>query len=459
MTAASTAATPSLADRLLLPPHATPLRADRDALPSRLRPDAAVGVLDSSEWFGPTSGGVRTYLLQKAAYVERRPWLRQVIVVPGAHGLVGDGDGVRCHQLRSPAVPRQAPYRALLDRRAVRRVALHERPDVIEAGSPLMVPWLLRGPARELDVPLVCYHHGLLPHNFAPDPRAASGLAAVAVAAAWRYLRHLDGRFAVTLVGSEFAAGELRGAGIERTAVVPLGVDLARFRPERRERAAGIRALHGLPVDRPLFGFLGRFSSEKGLEVVLRAWPEVARKRDAALVLVGDGPQRRRLTALADGLPVYLLPFVDDREALADLVASFDVFLSPGAIETFGLAALEAMASGVPVLTADRGGVAEQVRRSAAGASFRSGDAAALAAAAVAMVDADRASLGARARAHAEREHDWDVVFDRLFAVYESVRRGGDPTAAAAAERVAPSGGIRGDPRWRRDEPPTRRSG
>jgi alpha-1,6-mannosyltransferase len=430
VSAASPLSAPSLADRLLLPPNATTLRAGRDALHPRLRPDAAVGVLDSSEWFGPTSGGVRTYLLQKAAYVERRPWLRQVIVVPGARGLVGDGDGVRCHQLRSPAVPRQAPYRALLDRRAVRRIALHERPDVIEAGSPLMVPWLLGGPARALDVPLVCYHHGLLPHNFARRPGTAVGLAAVAAAAAWRYLRHLDGRFAVTLVGSEYAAGELRAAGIERTAVVPLGVDLERFHPRRRHRAAAVRARHGLPVDRPLFGFLGRFSPEKELAMVLRAWREVARQRDAALVLVGDGPQRRRLAALADGLPVYLLPFVSDREELADLVASFDVYLSPGAIETFGLAALEAMASGVPVLTADRGGVAEQVRRSAAGASFRSGDAGALAAAAVAMVDADHALLGARARAYAEREHDWDVAFDRLFTVYDSVRRGGDPTVA-----------------------------
>lgn len=437
MTARVAAAPQALAERLLLPPHATALRARRDALPPRLRPDAEVGVLDCSEWFGPTSGGVRTYLLEKAAYVARRPGIRQVIVVPGARGLVGDADGVRCHQLRSPGVPRQAPYRALLDRRAVRRVALHERPDVIEAGSPLMVPWLLGGPARALDVPLVCYHHGLLPHNFARDPRTASGLSAVAVAAAWRYLRRLDGRFAVTMVGSAFAAGELHREGIRRTAVVPLGVDLERFHPRRRDRMAAVRARHGLPADRPLFGFIGRLSPEKELEMVLRAWREVARKRDAALVLVGDGPQRRRLAALADGLPVHLLPFVTDRDALADLVASFDVCLSPGAIETFGLAALEAMASGVPVLTADRGGVAGQVLRSGAGACFPAGDPGALAAAAVAMVDADRSSLGALGRAYAEREHDWDVVFDRLFDVYASVRRGGDPTVAA--DRRAPS--------------------
>lgn len=423
----------SLADRLLLQPPARAIRARSDPLPSPLRPGAQLAVLDASEWFGPTSGGVRTYLLRKAMYVERRPELRQTVVVPGARGLVGEGDGVRCYQLGSIPVPRQVPYRALLDRRAVRRIALHERPDIMEAGSPLTVPWLLRGAALELDVPLVCYHHGLLPHNFARPPGHASGVAALAAAAAWRYLRRLDSMFALTLVGSDFAAAELRLAGVERTVRVPLGVNLARFHPERRAREAETRTRYGLPTDRPLFGYVGRLSPEKEVELMLRGWPNVVRKCDAALVLVGDGPQLRRLAALAEGLPVTFLPFVSDRDELADIMASLDVYLSPGSIETFGLAALEALASGTPVLSADRGGVAELLQRSGAGAVFAVGDEAALAEAAVALVSADVTALGARGRLHAEREHDWNITFDRLFAVYAALRSGADPESAAAA--------------------------
>ncbi len=81
------------------------------------------------------------------------------------------------------------------------------------------------------------------------------------------------------------------------------------------------------------------------------------------------------------------------------------------------------MATGTPVLTADRGGVAEQVARSGAGATFRDGDAAALAGAAVRLLAADTAPLRARARAHATGEHDWERVFERLLHLYESVRR------------------------------------
>jgi alpha-1,6-mannosyltransferase len=71
---------------------------------------------------------------------------------------------------------------------------------------------------------------------------------------------------------------------------------------------------------------------------------------DAVLVVAGDGPLRDRLTRRAAGLPVHFLNFVADKVALAALLASADVVVAPGPIETFGLAALEAMACGTPVV-------------------------------------------------------------------------------------------------------------
>ncbi|HJR16614.1 MAG TPA: hypothetical protein VJ808_07155, partial [Gemmatimonadales bacterium] len=64
-------------------PAGTALNIARAALPEPLRPAANLGVLDISEFFGETTGGVRTYLLEKARYVQRNPLLRQVLVVPG----------------------------------------------------------------------------------------------------------------------------------------------------------------------------------------------------------------------------------------------------------------------------------------------------------------------------------------------------------------------------------------
>jgi len=116
-----------------------------------------------------------------------------------------------------------------------------------------------------------------------------------------------------------------------------------------------------------------------------------------------------------------VLPYTRSRETIADLHAAADFYVAPGPNETFGLAALEALASGTPVLSVDEGGVSEQVTRSGAGFLYRADEPGAILRGVEAMMDADRAALGRLGRAHAEREHSWDSVFDRIFGVYEGL--------------------------------------
>jgi alpha-1,6-mannosyltransferase len=172
--------------------------------------------------------------------------------------------------------------------------------------------------------------------------------------------------------------------------------------------------------------FVGRFAREKQLALLLAAWPAIRARTGAQLLLVGDGPLRRPLLDSIRGQQwarsVRWFPFTADRRHLASLLASADLFVSPGTAETFGLAALEALASGTPVLSADAGGVAEQVNASGGGALFRADDASALATAAVELLRTDTAPLRIRARSYAVREHDWDVVFERIMTLYRTVR-------------------------------------
>jgi alpha-1,6-mannosyltransferase len=169
---------------------------------------------------------------------------------------------------------------------------------------------------------------------------------------------------------------------------------------------------------------VGRFAQEKELGVLLDGWREVHRRTGAQIALVGDGPMRARLVAQADGAPwVRFLPYEKDGEKLADFFASIDLFVAPSSNETFGLAPLEALASGTPVLSADRGGISEQVETSGAGARFVSGEPRSLAEEAVRLLQSDLAALGAKGRAYAEKDHSWESVFDRIFALYDSVAR------------------------------------
>jgi alpha-1,6-mannosyltransferase len=389
-------------------------------LPPRLRPAARLGVLDITEFFGETTGGVRTYLLQKARYVQRRPELRQAIVVPGARDEILEASGVRCYRLHGPSVPTQKPYRFMLATRSTSRIVAHERPDLIEVGSTWFAPWLVHLATRRVDLPAVWFYHSNFPRVIAPWPEAAGPLRRHAAMFAWRYVRRLGRMVKATLAPSDFVAGELERQGVERVVRVGLGVDLERFHPSRRAAAADTRRRHALPAG-PLAIYVGRLAVEKEVDLLLRAWPEVERRTGARLVLVGDGPARRRLQRMPGSDRHCWLPFQRDRHRLADLLAAADLAVAPCSIETFGLSALEALSTGTPLLSADRGGVAETVGRSGAGATFASGDGGALTEAAVRLLQGDLAALGAAGRRYAEADHGWDAVLDRIFDVYRGI--------------------------------------
>jgi alpha-1,6-mannosyltransferase len=224
----------------------------------------------------------------------------------------------------------------------------------------------------------------------------------------------------VTVVATAGGQRELLDHGLSRVVHIPLGVDVATFQPSRREARQQVRARLDLPAT-PLAVFAGRLAREKELDVILDAWRDVERLTGARLLLVGAGPDEARLRTHPYGARVLFRPFEHDRGALADLLSACDVYVAPGPAETFGLAAVEAMACGIPVLSVERGAVGEHVMRSGAGVCYETGSAAAASRAAVTLLEADLEALGQRARAFAAVEHDWDLVFDRLFALYRDV--------------------------------------
>jgi alpha-1,6-mannosyltransferase len=395
----------------------------RIELPPRLRPTASVGVLDITEFFGDTTGGVRTYLLEKAKYVQRHSALRQVLVVPGARDEILEAGGVRCYRLHGPHIPTQKPYRFMLATRSTKRIVAHERPDLIEVGSAWCAPWLVHLATRGLDVPAVWFYHSNFPRIIAPRPHAAGWARLTASALAWRYVRRLGRMVQATIAPCQAVARELESVGVENVVHVPLGVDLDRFHPDRQVRAAETRRRFGLP-EGPLALYSGRLAAEKDIDILLSAWLEVERRTGARLALVGLGPAARWLQRTPGGRRATWLPYLRDRDLLADLYASMDLVVAPGSAETFGLSALEALASGVPLLSVDRGGVAETVSRSGAGRLYTSGDVGHLTEVAVDLLGSDLAALGRIGRRYAEEHHGWDTVFDRLFDTYRRVLTG-----------------------------------
>ena len=377
-------------------------------------------MLDITEFFGDTTGGVRTYLLEKARYVQRRPELRQILVVPGAEDEILEASGVRCYRLHGPSIPTQKPYRFMLATRSTTRIVAHERPDLIEVGSAWCAPWLVHLATRRLRVPAVWFYHSNFPRIIAPRPHAAGWARLTASALAWRYVSRLGGLVHATIAPTQTVVRELESAGVANVFHVPLGVDLGRFNPGRRDRAEETRRRFGLP-DRPLGLYVGRMAAEKDIDLLLEGWLEVERRTGARLVLVGAGPALRWLRRTRGGRRATWLPYQRDRDLLADLYGAVDLYVAPGSAETFGLSAMEGLASGLPVLSVDRGGVAEAVGLSGAGRLYTSGDPGDLAARAIELFGQDLPALGRLGRRYAEEHHGWDAVLDRLFDVYRRV--------------------------------------
>jgi phosphatidylinositol alpha-1,6-mannosyltransferase len=202
------------------------------------------------------------------------------------------------------------------------------------------------------------------------------------------------------------------------------GVDTAFFRPG----AGGdtIRQRHGLS-DRRVIVCVSRLVPRKGQDVLLRALPSILRSApDAGLLIVGDGPDRRRLEAIADREGVRAAVRFTGAVPWAELPAHYDageVFAMPCRtrragldVEGLGIVYLEASATGLPVVAGRSGGAPDAVRAGETGRLVDGADVAAVAKAIVGLVTDPTVAraMGARGRAWVEQDWTWDAAADRL---------------------------------------------
>lgn len=362
-------------------------------------------IVQLANFYGPRSGGLRTALHHLGAgYVQRGH--RVTLVVPGprrSNEVLSTG--VRRITLPAPTLPGTGGYRAV-DPWRVRRLLHRLRPDAIEVSDRLTLRGLGRWAGENGVAGVVISHERLdrLLSQFvlpAPAARRVADLANARMAAAYD----------TVVCTTAFARAEFDRIAAPNVRRVPLGVDLAEFTPANRDpglRETLVRRSETLLVH------CGRLSTEKHPE---RSVDTVAALLDsgrpARLVVAGDGPRMPALRRRARGLPVTFLGFVPDRNSVARLLATADVSLAPGPHETFGLAALEALASGTPVVVSNRSALAEIVRPDCGAAV--ADDAEAFAGAVGGLLAADEPDRRAAARTRAEG-FGWAAAVDGMLA-------------------------------------------
>jgi alpha-1,6-mannosyltransferase len=404
-----------------------------------------VSTLHLTNAYHAASGGIRTFY---AALLESAPHLRRrvTLVVPA------EGDSVhapnawsRLYTIRAPRAPVfDRRYRLLLPHRylvtgssRLREILRREEPEVVEIN----------------DKYSLCYLAGALRRRWWPDvarptiighsaERMDESLSAQVHAGATtqRFARWYMRRIYAPLFDYHLANSAHTGAEIQEALPawrrdhfgwLPMGVDTRRFRPDVRDERLRLDLLARVqaPADAVLLVATTRLSADKSPMLLVEMLEALATltRADFRLVVAGDGPLRHVLAQHAHGPlrgRLHLLGHVDDADRLARIVASADLFVHANPREPFGIAPLEAMAAGTPVVLPNAGGVLTYATRDNAWLAVPSGVglAAQVALASAAPEECRRRAEQARQRV---RAFEWPLVTRLWFARYDELHERG----------------------------------
>jgi alpha-1,6-mannosyltransferase len=329
-----------------------------------------------------------------------------------------------------PGTPVTGGYRMILRTDKVLEILAGLNPDSIEVSDKVTLaaagPW-----AQERGVRAVLFSHERLGEMVARRTKSQSESLQKAVI---RWTRRVVAGFDEIVATSAFGELELLLAGAQNIRRVPLGVDLDVFRPAVGPGSVSVRTTATVRPGVVRLVYVGRLSLEKNPQAaieavrVLRSWGV-----DAQLDIYGSGSHYSTLSKRAKGLPVTFHGYVDRRMNLAGHFTHADLVLAPAACETFGLAALEAMACGIAVVAAAGSGAAELVAQEPSAAAGRgavrgcaapgAGTAAAPTGIGLAEGVLELLKFPARERAAAARarasQFPWSASVDRMLAIHE----------------------------------------
>src|SRR4051812_10824450 len=286
------------------------------------------------------SGGLRT-ALRNLGEGYQAAGHEAVLILPGRRHSDQVTSQGRVITLPSAPLPRTGGYRVMAGRRELTRLLDSLEPDRIEVSDRATLRWTGRW-ARQRGVGSMMVSHESL-----------AGLLGVwgmpmRDSVADRLNRRTAEAFDQIVCTTGFAAAEFRRLGVPNLVEIPLGVDLDKFRPSRADDM--VRSRYARPGEL-LLVFCSRLSAAKRPELAVDALAALRNaKVPAVLVVAGDGTRRAALAYRSARLPVRFAGHIAERADVAALLASADVVVAPGPVETFGLAALEALACGTPVV-------------------------------------------------------------------------------------------------------------
>lgn len=316
------------------------------------------------------------------------------------------------HRVPSVAFPLYKDYRLAVPGQRYFEERLREfRPDLLHINSPCSLGYAAVRYAHKAHIPVVAtYHTHFVSYAKYYNARAFENLS-------WTYFRRIYNGCQRVYVPSEPVLQELKAHGVKNLEFIPHGIDTEVF--DTRYRSKDWRTHLGID-GKTIVLFVGRLVWEKDLRTLAEAHRILVQQRnDLAFVLVGDGPIRSELEASMPG--AVFLGYQSGRD-LSTAYASSDLFVFPSTTETFGNVIIEAMASGLPPIGADKGGPAGLIQHERTGLLTTPRDPVDLASKIGLLAnDSSRREEIARQAWTFAQDQSWDRIFDRLLESYDRV--------------------------------------
>ena len=403
-------------------------------------------VVDFNNFWSPSGGGVRRYHLQKMAFYEALASMqnaqadsekvRSVFVMPDSRTFTEKkSESLVIEHVKAFRFPGKWEYRFIWKPSQIEPVLKKYGPQVIEVGSPYILPTMVRRAAKKVapDAVLLSFWHADFPVTYVQRPVAntlgkffgkpfGKKLGVIGKNLAFRYARKEFRNFDGIQVSCDEVLKRLERHGLHQCHWIPLGCDIRMFSPAKRDDAL-VQKLKDGNAERLTIFFPHRFCEEKGIELLLGAYPILCEKLgvEPALIFAGTGPYLPQVQEAVEKNPhIQYAGFISSVEEMARHYASVDLGLALSGWETFGLSILESMACGNAQIGASTGAAAEHVGNSLAGTVLEKRTPQALAEAIVHLYRSDMATMKQNARAYAEN-FSWDDCFRRQLGLYKQI--------------------------------------
>lgn len=305
---------------------------------------------DITHFYATKSGGVKTYLLNKVNYVNNTPNydIDHFLILPSNSNKIEVKGKSHFFFIKSPEVPLLKPYRGIIDGKKVKEIIKSEKPDIVEIGSPYMIPKWIKSLKYKVGYKISGFYHADIERTWLSVAKTKFELELIKNLAQ-NYIKRTYFDMDLVITPSKYIEHYLNNLGIYRTKTIYLGINNDIFSTNKIDKE--FREKYHIEKHKIILLYVGRFSSEKRIFKLIGLFNKLDgyRPNKYHLLLLGGGPEEKKLKDMSSN-KITILPYCSDKEKLASIYNSSDIFVTASNSETFGLTLLEAQSCGLPVV-------------------------------------------------------------------------------------------------------------